>query len=75
MNDNRKWCRRWLKMNDQPIVILDINGSALGVVTVKDNKLMLCDKLGKPIREISEKMTIKAVKDVLVNLKLNQVIV
>ena len=62
-------------MISQSIVILDDNGSSLGVVIIKDDKPMLCDNRGTLLKEVSKKMTMKAIKEILVTLKLKEIVV
>jgi len=53
---------------DNPIVIMDDNGVALGSVCREGNKFFVLDARGQCLQEVSEKMTIKNVKTLLLNL-------
>ena len=54
---------------DSPIVIVDDNGLALGVVCRQGGKLFVLNPHGQVLQEVSQKLTIKNVKTLLLNLK------
>ena len=54
---------------NSPIVIMDDNGVALGSVCRQGDKLFVLNPLGQVLQEVSQKLTIKNVKTLLLNLK------
>ena len=59
---------------DKTIVILDDNGSALGAVHMKNEEdVILTDNSGKQIQQVSIKITIKEVKEILLRRKIKYI--
>lgn len=56
------------------IVLIDDNGLALGAVCMRQKNVVLVDNLGKVIREVSIKMTVKEAKEIFLQRKVNYVI-
>ena len=55
---------------DKIIVIIDDTGQALGAVCKQEENFILVDNLGKKIRTICLKMTVKEAKEILLKRKL-----
>lgn len=62
------------RMRQQPIVIIDDDGTALGSVVKEDDKMILLNIIGKEVSEVSKRMTIKEVKNLLLRNKYPMVV-
>ena len=60
---------------DEVIVILDDTGSALGAVKKNEDDVILVDRLGNKVQDVSIKISVKEAKEILLRIKLSHLII